>query len=111
MLFTALMVLAGSLVRGLLVLFVWLRFTFWGPGGAVWPIHAFSMSGSCFFLLFASALQGWGPATVVGAFFFLFFFGLLLFFWVLCSVEPLHPGVSMHLCYFPSPPRSISVIL
>jgi hypothetical protein len=33
MLFTSSMVLAGSLVRGLLVLFVWLGFTLWVPRG------------------------------------------------------------------------------
>jgi len=104
-------VLAGLLVRGLLVLLVWLGFELWGPGGPVWPVRSFSLSGSCCFLLFASALQGWGPTAVVGAFLFLFFFGLLLFFGVLCGVEPLHAGVGMHLCYLPSLPRSISVIL
>jgi hypothetical protein len=36
--------------------------------------------GACYFILFDLALQGWGPAAVVGAFLFSFFFGLLLFF-------------------------------
>jgi len=35
--------------------------------------------GLCWFLFFDSTLQGWGVAAVVGAFFFLFSFGLLLF--------------------------------
>jgi hypothetical protein len=56
MLFIGLVVLAGLLVRGLLVLFVWLGFTLWGPGGVVWPVCAFSLSSSCCFLLFDSAL-------------------------------------------------------
>jgi hypothetical protein len=33
------------------------------------------------FLLFDSALQGWGAVMVVGDFLFSFLFGLLLFFW------------------------------
>jgi hypothetical protein len=56
MLFTGSVVLAGSLVHGLLVLFVWLGFTLWGPRGAVRPVRAFSLSGACCFLLFDSAL-------------------------------------------------------
>ena len=41
MLFTGSVVLVGSLVHGLLVVFVWLRFTLWGPGGC-------SLACSCF---------------------------------------------------------------
>jgi len=73
MLFVGSVVPAGSLVHGLLVLFVWLGFTLWGPGGAVCPIHGFLLFGACCFLLFDSALQGWGPPMVVGAFLFSFF--------------------------------------
>jgi len=43
MLFTGSVVLASSLVPGLLVLFVWLGFVLWGVGGAVRPLHAFSL--------------------------------------------------------------------
>jgi hypothetical protein len=73
MLFVDSVVLVGSLVCGLLVLFVCLGFTLWGPGGAVQPVRAFSLSGACCFLLFDSALQSWGPMVVVGAFIFSFF--------------------------------------
>jgi hypothetical protein len=43
MLFTVSVVLAGSLVHGLLVLFVWLEFALWDPGGAVRHVRAFSL--------------------------------------------------------------------
>jgi hypothetical protein len=43
MLFTGSVVLVGSLVPGLLVLFVWLGFTLWGAGGEFQPLRAFSL--------------------------------------------------------------------
>jgi hypothetical protein len=43
MLFADSVVLAGSLVPGLLVLFIWLGFALWDVGGAVRPLHAFSL--------------------------------------------------------------------
>jgi len=43
MLFTRSVAFAGSLVPGLLVLFFFLGFALWGPGGVVRPLHAFSL--------------------------------------------------------------------
>jgi hypothetical protein len=43
MLFIGLMVVTCSLVRWLLVVFVWIRFTLWGPRAAVGPIRDFSL--------------------------------------------------------------------
>ena len=51
MLFTGSVVLVGSLVHGLLVLFFWLRFTLWGPRGEVWPVRAFWLLWSLLFSL------------------------------------------------------------
>jgi hypothetical protein len=74
--FTGLVVLVGSLVCGLLVVFVWLGFTLgsglrFGALGVEFGMFVLShWFGVCFFLLFDSSLQGWGPAPVVGAVFF-----------------------------------------
>jgi hypothetical protein len=43
MLFTGSEVLVGSLVHGFLVLFFFLRFALWGPGGAVQPVRDLSL--------------------------------------------------------------------
>jgi hypothetical protein len=43
---------------------------------------------ACCFLLFTSALQGWGPAPTVGVF----------FFFSLCGVQVLHPRVDLRFC-------------
>jgi hypothetical protein len=48
-LFTGSVVLASSLVRGLLVLFVCLGFVLWGPGGVVHLVGAFSLVWSLLF--------------------------------------------------------------
>jgi hypothetical protein len=94
MLFVGSVVLAGSLVCGLVVLFVWLRFTLWGPG-----VHfiLFVLSQclvlALFFCLFWPCRVGVHPRWL--ELFFSFFFGLLLFFGVLYDVRPLHPGIDM----------------
>jgi hypothetical protein len=61
--------------------------------------------GACCFLLFDLALQGWGPASVVGAVFFFF----VIVFLALYGVQPLHPQVGMQLCCLPCLARSISI--
>jgi len=50
--------------------------------------------GACCFLLFDSSLQGWGVVSVVVAV-FLFYFWIIIVFWALYSVRPLHPQVNM----------------
>jgi hypothetical protein len=41
--FSGCYLLAGSLVRRLLVVFVWLKFTLWGPRAAVGHVRSFSL--------------------------------------------------------------------
>jgi hypothetical protein len=113
MLFTSSMVLAGSLVRGFVgcwfYLFGWgLRFGALGVQFSMFVI--FGCFGPCCFLLFDSALQGWGAVAVVGDFLFSFFLDYYCFLGVLYSVQPLHPRVDMQLCYFPCLSRPIFVI-
>jgi hypothetical protein len=81
MFFIGSVVLVGSLVHGLLVLFIWLRFMLWVPRGEVQPIRAFSLSGYCFFLLFSSAL-GLGSNGSGWRFYFFNFFPIIIVFWV-----------------------------
>jgi hypothetical protein len=46
-----------------------------GPWGCSWAFFVLSRwFGSCSFLLFASALQGWGPMLAVGFFFFFVYY-------------------------------------
>jgi hypothetical protein len=47
--------------------------------------------GACCFLLFDSTFQGWGPATMVGA----FLLDYSCFFGTLYDVQPLHPQIDM----------------
>jgi hypothetical protein len=61
--------------------------------------------GACCFLLFDSTLQGWGPTPIVGDIFFIFI--IVIIFWALYGVHPLHPRVGMQLCYLPYLERSI----
>jgi hypothetical protein len=89
------------LVRGLLVLFDWLGFMLWGPGGVVWPLHSFSLSSACFFLLFDSALQGWGPTVVVGAFLFLCFLDYYCFLGCFTVFIPCTQELTYNFVIFP----------
>jgi hypothetical protein len=67
--------------------------------------------GACCFILFDSALQGWGPAPVAGDIYIYIFCIVIVFFLALYGVHPLHPQVDMQLCYFPCLARSISIFL
>jgi hypothetical protein len=89
MLFIGSVVLASLLVRGLLVVFVWLEFTLWGPGVQFGLFVLSCWFGSCCFLLFDLALQGWDLALMVGPIFF--FFWIIIFLGALYDVHPLHP--------------------
>jgi hypothetical protein len=67
-------VVVCSLVRWLLVVFVWLKFTIWGPGAAVGHVRSFSLVWCFLFSFFTSALQGWGLVSTVGAIFFFMYY-------------------------------------
>jgi hypothetical protein len=68
---------AGSLVGQLLVVFVWLKFTLWALGLKLGLFMLYRWFSACCFLLFDLSLQGWGPALVVGAGFFLDYYCFL----------------------------------
>jgi len=84
MLFTGLVVLTGSLVHGLLVLFVWLGFMLWGRGAAVGHVHSFSL---VWWFLFYFVWFGFARLVSCGSgWIFFIFFGLLFFLGALqCS--------------------------
>jgi hypothetical protein len=110
MLFIGLMVVTCLLVRWFVDCWLCLLGSVLHFGALGLQLGLFMLSrwfGDCCFILFDSALQGWGPAPIVGDFLLL----LLLFFWVLYDVQPLHPRVDMQLCYIPCLVRSISNLL
>jgi hypothetical protein len=72
-------------------MFACLGFVLWGPG-VHFNLLVFSRwFGPCCFLLFDSALQGWGATMVVGAFLFSFFLDCYCLFGVIYGVQRLHP--------------------
>jgi len=112
MLFTGSVVFVGSLVPRLLVLFVCLGFTLWGPGGVVWPLRAFSLVWSLLVYFLWFGLAGLGCSCGGWSFsFFFFFLDCYCFLGALYGVHPLHPPVNLQLCYLSFLQRSLSVFV
>jgi hypothetical protein len=82
-----------------------------GPWGCSWACSCF-LAGLvlvvffCLIRLCRVGVLRWWLELV-----FFFFFWIIIVFWPLYGVQPLHPRVDMQLCYFPCLARSISVLL